>query len=318
MEVKGRAVSTLVSRLSSVSEQIRCESLSELRLMTKNDAQSRSLIVHAGALPYLSETLYSSSHLPQEDAAATLLNLSISSREALMSTHGLLDAISHVLSHHNSSSSSSAVQSCAATLHSLLVVDEYRPIIGSKRDIIYSLVDILKYRKSPQRSIKDALKALFGIALHQSNRSTMVDLGVIPPLFSLVVVGGHAGIVEDASAVVAQVAGCEESELAFRRVSGLGVLVDLLDSGTGSSLRTKENAVSALLNLAKWGGDRAAEDVKDLGSGILSEIADVAVNGSEKGKTKAVELLKMVASGGIDGKVFDDLQLNRLINPCSE
>ncbi|KAL0557490.1 hypothetical protein IC582_006034 [Cucumis melo] len=295
MEVKRRTVSTLVSRLSSVSEQTRCESLSELRLMTKNDVESRSLIVEAGALPYLSETLYSSSHVAQEDAAATLLNLSISSRQALMSTHGLLDAISHVLSHHNSSSSASAVQSCGATLHSLLV-----------------------YRKSPQRSIKDALKALFGIALHQSNRSTMVDLGVIPPLFSLVVVGGHAGIVEDASAVVAQVAGCEESELAFRRVSGLGVLVDLLDSGTGSSLRTKENAVSALLNLAKWGGDRAAEDVKDLGSGILSEIADVAVNGSEKGKTKAVELLKMVASGGIDGNVFEDLQLNRLINPCSE
>ncbi|XP_022132008.1 protein spotted leaf 11, partial [Momordica charantia] len=127
----------------------------------------------------------------------------------------------------------------------------------------------------------------------------------------------HAGIVEDASAVVAQLAGCEESEAAFRRVSGLGVLVDLLDSGTGSSQRTKENAVSALLNLARWGGERAAEDVKDLGSGILSEIADVAMNGSEKGKSKAVELLKMVASGGIDGNEFQDLQLDHLINQCS-
>ncbi|XP_023538067.1 protein spotted leaf 11 [Cucurbita pepo subsp. pepo] len=318
MEVKRRTASTLVSRLSSVSEQIRCESLSELRLMTKNDAESRSLIAETGAIPYLAETLYSSSHAAQEDAAATLLNLSISSREALMSTHGLLDAISHVLGHHNSSSSAAAVQSCAATLHSLLVVDEYRPVIGSKRDIIYSLVDILKFRKSPQRSIKDALKALFGIALCQPNRSTMVDLGVIPPLFSLVVVGSHAGIVEDASAVVAQVAGCEDSELAFRKVSGLGVLVDLLDSGTGSSQRTKENAVSALLNLARWGGERAEEDIKDLGSGILSEIGDVAMNGSEKGKAKAVELLKLIASGDIDGNVFEDLQLDRLINSCSE
>ncbi|CAN0881860.1 hypothetical protein LINGRAHAP2_LOCUS14471 [Linum grandiflorum] len=49
---------------------------------------------------------------------------------------GLLDALSHALRHHSTTTSPTAVQSAAATLHNLLVIDSYRPIIGSKRDIL--------------------------------------------------------------------------------------------------------------------------------------------------------------------------------------
>lgn len=37
---------------------------------------------------------------------------------------------------------------------------------------------------------------------------------------------------------MAQIAGCEESEEAFRKVSGVGVLVDLLDVVTGSCMES--------------------------------------------------------------------------------
>ncbi|KAJ7982352.1 RING-type E3 ubiquitin transferase [Quillaja saponaria] len=317
MEVKHRTARFLVGKLSSVSEQTRVEALCELRLMSKNDAESRPLIAEAGAIPYLSETLYSSSPATQENAAATLLNLSISSRESLMSTRGLLDALSDVLRHHDSSSSASAVQSCAATLHSLLVVDEYRPIIGSKRDIVYALVDIIKKPKSPPRSIKDALKAMFGIALYPLNRNTMIQLGAVPPLFSLVVKDGRVGIVEDATAVIAQIAGCEDSEEAFRKVSGVEVLVDLLDLATGSSIRTKENAVSALLNLVRCAGERVTSDVRDVGYGALDGIADVAENGSAKGKSKAVSLLKVLIHRGSNGNIWSDSRFESLLNQAS-
>ena len=126
MEVKRRTARTLVAKLSSVSERTRTEALSELRLISKHDPESRLLIAEAGAVPYLSETLYSSSPTIQENAAAILLNLSINSCGSLMSTRGLLDALSHALSN---SPSLAAVQSCAATLHSLLIADEsYRLI----------------------------------------------------------------------------------------------------------------------------------------------------------------------------------------------
>ncbi|XP_061347782.1 U-box domain-containing protein 4 [Gastrolobium bilobum] len=297
MEVKRRAVRTLVSKLSSVSERTRIDALCELRLMSKQEPETRPMIAESGAIPYLAETLYSSSHPSQENAAATLLNLSITEKEPIMSTRGVLDAIAHVISNHNSSSSPAAVQSSAAAIHSLLSsVDDYRPVVGSKREIVYALVDILRcHVSSPPRTIKDALKALFAIALHPLNRATMVNFGAVPALFSLVVKDGRVGIVEDATAVIAQVAGCEESVEAFRKGSGFGVLADLLDLATGSSLRTKENAVSALLNLVRCGGDRVAGEVRDVVAfGALDGIADVEDHGSGKGKIKATELLKVM------------------------
>ncbi|KAI4332967.1 hypothetical protein L6164_017831 [Bauhinia variegata] len=319
MEAKRRTatVCSLVGKLSSVSEQIRLDALRELRLMTKQDEESRPLIAEAGAIPYLAETLYASSHDSQENAAAALLNLSISCKESIMSIRGVLDAISHLLSHHGSTSSATAVQSSAATLHSLLVVDEYRPIIGSKRDIVYALVDIIKSHKSPPRSIKDSLKALFGIALYPLNRSTMINLGAIPPLFSMILKDGRLGIVEDVTAVIAQIAGCEESDEAFRKVSGIGVLVDLLDLATGSSMRTKENAVSGLLNLVRCGGEKVAMDVRVRAMGALDGVTDVAENGSAKGKSRAVALMKVLLDGGSNGNISSDSRFDSSLNQAS-
>ncbi|XP_027356573.1 U-box domain-containing protein 11 [Abrus precatorius] len=297
MESKRRSVRSLVSKLSSVSEPARIDALCQLRLMSKQDPETRPVIAELGAIPYLAETLYSSSHPSQENAAATLLNLSITEKEPLMSTRGVLDAIAHVISHHNSTSSAAAVQSSAAVIHSILSsVDQYRPVVGAKREIVYALIDILRcHASSPPRTIKDALKALFAVALHPLNRGTMVHLGVVPALFSLVVKDGRIGIVEDATAVIAQVAGCEDSADAFVKVSGVGVLADLLDLATGSSMRTKENAVSALLNLVRCGGEKVAGDVRDVVAfGALDGIADVRDGGSGKGKSKATELLKLL------------------------
>ncbi|KAJ8774176.1 hypothetical protein K2173_009607 [Erythroxylum novogranatense] len=302
MEVKRRTARSLVTKLGSVSEQSRAEALAELRLLTKHDPDIRPIIADAGAIPYLAETLYSDAHDAQDNAAATLLNLSISSRDSLMSTRGLLDALSHALGHHATSTSPSAVQSSAATLHSLLVVDSYRPIIGSKRDIAYSLIDIIKKPNSPPRSIKDALKAIFGIALYPLNRSTLIDLGAVAALFSIVLKDGRVGIVEDATAVIAQVAGCEESEAEFAKFSGIRVLMDLVDLSTGSSGRIKENAIGALLNLARSGGERVTREIREVGVEVVEGIRDVSEKGSSKGKGKAVGLLKLIEGGSVSGE----------------
>lgn len=304
MEGKRRSVKTLVSKLSSVSEQTRTEALFELRLISKHEPECRPLIADAGAVPFLADALFSSSPILLENATASLLNLSISSREALMSTRGLLDALSHTL--RRPDSPHLAVQSAAATLHSLLVVEDYRPIIGAKRDIVYALVDLVKNPNTPSRSIKDALKALFGVSLYPLNRCTMIDLGAAAALFSLVVRDNRVGLSEDATAVIAQIAGCEEAKEAFRRVSGIGVLVDLLDPCLGSSRRTKENAVSALLNLVQCGGETQSDDVKSMALGVINGITDVAENGSSKGKTRAHALLKFLNRGWSSGNAYSE------------
>nr|DAD43699.1 TPA_asm: hypothetical protein HUJ06_001929 [Nelumbo nucifera] len=95
-----------------------------------------------------------------------------------MSTRSLLDALSHVLC--LSTSTPATIQTIVATLHNLLVV-------GGKRDIILALVD--------------TLKTLYGISLYPFNRATMVELGAVPALFSLVVKDGWIGVIEDATTI---------------------------------------------------------------------------------------------------------------------
>ncbi|XP_042480303.1 U-box domain-containing protein 11-like [Macadamia integrifolia] len=298
MEVKRRTALSLVKRLSSASEETRISALCELRLMSKHDSDSRSFIAEAGAVPHLTENLYSSSPLAQENAIATLLNVSISNREILMLTPDLLDAISHLL--RLPWATAATVQISAATIYSLLLDEENRPIIGSKREIVESLINIVRDASSPTRSIKDALKALFGISLCSLNRPTMIELGAVPALFSLVVKDGRIGLVEDATAVIAQVAGCDESGDAFRKVSGVGVLVDSFYPSTGSSVRARENAVSALLNLVQSGGERTVLEVKEMCLGVLDGIMDVAETGSSKAKSKATALLRRLREGNED------------------
>lgn len=297
MEVKRRTVKSLISKLGSVSEQARTAALCELRQLTKTDPETRPIIAELGGIPFIADTLYSSDSLSHENAAATLLNLSISCKHALISTRSLLDALSHALSNHTLHHPS-AVQSAAATIYSLAADENFRPIVGSKRDIVYALVDIVRNPNSPNGSIKDAMKALFGISLYPLNRPIVVELGAVEVLVGLVVKAGRVGMVEDATAVIAQLSGCDEGLAAFRRVSGVKVLVDMLDPSTGSSLRIKENVVYGLLNLVLCGGEVIVEEIRNVGLGLVFDgLGEVAQTGSSKGMKRAKTLIKILEKG---------------------
>ncbi|KAG6504004.1 hypothetical protein ZIOFF_036328 [Zingiber officinale] len=110
------------------------------RFLSKHDPEIRPPLANFGAVPLLERD--SSDTEVLENASAALLNLSISAREAVI----------------------------------LLSVDEYRPIIGSKRPLISALSDLFRRPSgAPTRSIKDALKAIFLLALCPLNRATLVE-----------------------------------------------------------------------------------------------------------------------------------------------
>ncbi|XP_039128908.1 uncharacterized protein LOC120265049 [Dioscorea cayenensis subsp. rotundata] len=310
MEVKRRTARSLVDRLQSVGHE---EVLPEIRLMSKHDAEMRPLLADAGVTPHLVHLLSSTvsvSISPDsiENATATLLNLSISCPEALMSTPGLLDALSTALLPPTPPTAS---QHAAATLFSLLSVESFRPIIGSKRSIVSALVELVRSPKSRTRSIKDAVKALFGISLYPMNRAMMVEIGVVAVLFSLVVKDGRTGIVEDATAVIAQVAGCVESLEAFRKVAGVRGPGGSGGFGDRERVRDQENAASALLNLVMSGGESAVGDIAEVE--IAEEVVrELAEKGSLRAKSKAGPLLKAMNSGRRDQwpscpRMFEDL-----------
>ncbi|XP_074575844.1 U-box domain-containing protein 16-like [Curcuma longa] len=299
MEVKHRAARTIVHRLESAPARsgAAAEVVAEIRRLSRDDPEMRSPLAESGAVPLLASALLEfdpSAAEAQENASAALLNLSISAREVVMSTPGILDALAAALR----LPCPSAAQNAAATVYSLLSVDEYRPIIGSKRSLIAALLDLFRgHGVTPTRSIKDALKAIFLLSLYPLNRATLVEMGAVPPLFALVVKDGRRGVVEDATAVISQVAGCYESVDAFRRVAGVAILVELVDAATGASGRARENAAAALLNLVRSGGDKAVGDVMESEGAetLVRELAEgVGGEVSARGKSKAAELLRVL------------------------
>ncbi|XP_010926990.1 U-box domain-containing protein 17 [Elaeis guineensis] len=320
MEVKLRTAASLVKRLNSAADaDSAAEAIAEIRLLSKHDPEIRPLLADAGAIPVLAARLLPGGgrHSPpsQENAAAALLNLSISSRETLMSTPGILDALAAAIRLPSPSTAATA-QHAAATLYSLLTVDAYRPIIGSKRPLVASLIAILRAPNPPTRSIRDALKALFGIALYPLNRPAMVDLGAVPALFSLVVNDGRTRVVEDATAVIAQVAGCYESVDAFREVAGVRVLVDLVDGGGGASGMARENAAAALLNLVMSGGEDAAADVREI-EVVETALRELAGGGASARATSKAESLLRALENGRGGRRhrFADLKAKSALRP---
>lgn len=191
-------------RSSSSSEEAQKDAVCELRLLAKWGDDQRISIVQAGAVPYLLDHLYSSNAKLQENAITALLNLSIytPNREVIMSSRGALDAIVHCLT---AGRSLEGKQNAAAAIFSLLVVESYRPIVGERPEAIRALLDLI--RQGNPKCTRDALKTLFLLALYPLNRPKLVSAGVVPVIFSLLMNAGM-GILEDATAVIAQVAGC--------------------------------------------------------------------------------------------------------------
>ncbi|XP_031505170.1 U-box domain-containing protein 1 [Nymphaea colorata] len=301
MGTRRRTVRSLVAKLTRAAtpDREQAEAVAELRLLSKVDGGSgggnadgddyRLAIAEEGAIPFLVGALRSEDATLQENAITTLLNLSTlaPNRELIMSARGLSDAILHVL---RFGATSSAVRNAAATVYSLLIDEPFRPILGSKPEIVSAVVDLLRSPDAGPMTTKDALRALFVMALYPLNRPKLVDSGVVPALFSLLISSPIAGIVDDATAVAAQVAGCTESLDAFRAVSGIRVLVALLESGSG---RAKENAASALLNLARCGGDEAVREILTVDS-VVAAATDLVDVGSERARSKASALLSIL------------------------
>lgn len=288
MDVKRTTAESLVNQLrsSSSSEEVQKEAVCELRLMAKWSDDHRISIAQAGAVPYLLDHLYTPDAKLQENAITALLNLSIyaPNREVIMSSRGALDAIVHCLT---AGRSLEAKQNAAAAIFSLLVVENYRPIVGDRPEIIRALLDLI--RLGNPKCTKDALKTLFHLALYPLNRPKLVSAGVVPVIFSLLM-NAAMGIVEDATAVIGLVAGCSESREAFKKIFGVEVLVDLLDTG---SPRGQENAASALLNLAQCGGEQVVEDILDVQI-AMPALSVLLSTGTPRCKSKVSALLKLL------------------------
>ncbi|CAL9194927.1 unnamed protein product [Musa hybrid cultivar] len=118
----------------------------------------------------------------------------------------------------------------------------------SNKPLIATLVDLLDALDMSFTSIKDMLKLLFSLILYSLNNTALVELGIMPPLFTPMVKDGRRRLVGDMMAMITQVAGCDESMKAFQMVDGVNILEDLV---VGRSARARQNATTMLSNLVK-------------------------------------------------------------------
>lgn len=150
------AVMALVSQLGHGDLEEQRTAVQQLRFMARSDASSREFVADAGGIEALLPLLQSTDADMQEHAITTLLNLSVNPllRVRITQTEGALDGILELLS---CGLSSTAKENAAATVFSLLIVEDYREVVGKHPLAIPSLLALLRNAHS-HRGKKDAIK----------------------------------------------------------------------------------------------------------------------------------------------------------------
>ncbi|KAF4358688.1 hypothetical protein CsatB_029802 [Cannabis sativa] len=275
-------IETLLRKLTCGNPEDKRSAAGEIRLLAKRNADNRVAIAEAGAIPLLVNLLSTPDSRTQEHAVTALLNLSIcDENKGSIVSSGAVPGIVHVLK----KGSMEARENAAATLFSLSVVDGNKITIGAL-GAIPPLVTLLS--EGNQRGKKDAATALFNLCIYQGNKGKAVRAGVVPTLMHLLTEPG-GGMVDEALAILAILASHPEGKAAIGAAEAVPVLVEVIGSG---SPRNRENAAAVLVHLC--GGDQQhLVEAQELG--VMGPLVELAQNGTERGKRKAVQLLERMS-----------------------
>ncbi|XP_044506961.1 U-box domain-containing protein 13-like [Mangifera indica] len=275
-------IEILLCKLTSGNPEEQRSAAGEVRLLAKRNADNRVAIAEAGVIPLLVGLLSTPDSRTQEHAVTALLNLSIcEDNKGSIVSSGAVPGIVHVLK----KGSMEARENAAATLFSLSVIDENKVTIGGC-GAIPPLVTLLS--EGTQRGKKDAATALFNLCIYQGNKGKAVRAGVVPTLMHLLT-EPEGGMVDEALAILAIIASHPEGKAAIGAAEAVPVLVEVIGNG---SPRNKENAAAVLVHLC--GGDlQYLAEARELG--VRSRLVDLAQNGTDRGKRKAVQLLERLS-----------------------
>uniref|UniRef100_A0A453JX92 RING-type E3 ubiquitin transferase n=1 Tax=Aegilops tauschii subsp. strangulata TaxID=200361 RepID=A0A453JX92_AEGTS len=277
-------IDALLSKLCSPDPEEQRSAAAELRLLAKRNAHNRLCIAEAGAIPLLLSLLSSSDLRTQEHAVTALLNLSIhEDNKASIMSSGAVPSVVHVLKN----GSMEARENAAATLFSLSVVDEYKVMIGGT-GAIPALVVLLS--EGSQRGKKDAAAALFNLCIYQGNKGRAIRAGLVPLIMGLVT-NPTGALMDEAMAILSILSSHQEGKAAIGAAEPVPALVELLGSG---SPRNRENAAAVMLHLCS-GEQQLVHLARAHECGIMVPLRELALNGTERGKRKAVQLLERMS-----------------------
>ncbi|XP_058182799.1 U-box domain-containing protein 1-like [Rhododendron vialii] len=277
----------LVGKLATGSTDEQRQAAYEIRLLAKTGMEDRRIIAEAGAIPFLVAFLGSDDPRNQENSVTALLNLSIyeNNKVLIMSAAGAIDGVIDVL---QTGKTTEARENAAATIFSLSMIHDYKAVIGAHPRAVPALVRLLSDGTAAGK--KDAVTALFNLAVCGENKRNVVVWGAIPLLIEILI-NDQAGITDDALGVLALLLGCSEGLEEMRKCRVLvPCLIDLLRFRSGKG---KEHSITILLGLCKDGGDEVARRLL-LNPWSVPALQGLAADGSSKARRKADALLRLL------------------------
>jgi len=277
----------LAGRLTYGTDEQKNKAAYEIRLLTKSNIFNRSILVEVGNVPPLLDLLTSTDPDTQENAIAALLKLSKHSKgqKAIIKEGGLMLLIM-VLRRGLKMESR---QIAAATIFYLSSVDKYQRLIGSTRETIPALIELIKDGSICGK--KNALAAIFGLLLYHGNHERALEAGIVPVLVDLIASIERSDITADSLAVLASLAESNDGCIAILQTSALPLIMGLLKSL--SSRAGKEYCVSILLSLSNNGGNEVVGILaKELA--LMPTLYSLVTEGTSHASKKARMLINML------------------------
>ncbi|KAB2096411.1 hypothetical protein ES319_A01G107000v1 [Gossypium barbadense] len=250
-------ISCLVEQLSSSQLEVQRKAVKNIRVLSKENPETRVLIAKHGAIPRLVKLLSYPDSKIQEHAVTALLNLSIDeSNKRLITDEHAIPAIIEVLQNGSMESK----ENSAAALFSLSMLDENKVTIALENGIP-PLVDLLQ-----NGTIR----------------------GIVPPLM-LLLEDKKLGMVDEALSILLLLATHAEGRHEMGQLSFIQTLVDIIKDGTP---KNKECATSVLLELSS---NNYSHILAALQFGVYEHLVQIAESGTNRAQRKANGLLQLMS-----------------------
>ncbi|KAE9610511.1 hypothetical protein Lal_00029800 [Lupinus albus] len=266
--------------------KMKCKVVERLRLMLRDDKETRNFMGANGfveaLLLFLQSALHEGNFMAQESGAMALFNLAVNNNrnKEIMLSSGLLPLLEEMISN-------SSCYGCATALYlNLSCLEEAKPMIGMSQAVQF-LTQLLQ-DDSDAQCMQDSLHALYNLSTVPSNIPYLLSSGIINGLQSLLV--GHSDCLwtEKCIAVLINLATSQIGREEMVSNPGLiSALASILDIG---ELLEQEQAVSCILILCNR-SEKCSEMV--LQEGVIPALVSISVNGTSRGRERAQKLLML-------------------------
>ncbi|KAK0571485.1 hypothetical protein LWI29_016886 [Acer saccharum] len=268
------------------SKRRRIEAASRVRLLAKENPETRVTLAMLGAIPPLAGMLDFEEIDSQIASLYALLNLGIGNdmNKAAIVKAGAVHKMLEIIESPNDPNPSVS-EAIVANFLGLSALDSNKPIIGSSGAVPF-LVDTLKNseKKSSAQARQDALRAIYNLSIFQSNILNILETDLIPFLLKTL---GDMEISERILSILSNVVSTPEGRKAISSVpDAFPILIDVLN--WTDSPGCQEKVCYVLMVMAhKSYGDRQAM----IEAGIASSLLELTLLGSTLAQKRASRIL---------------------------